>query len=82
MKNELSRKIMTEFLCLRPNTSYSIDDGNNDKKAKGKKKCVIKQRLKFEQYKKCLLNNKIISKSQQTFRSKTHNVYTVEIKKQ
>ena len=28
-----------------------MDDGNNDKKAKGTKKCVIKQMLNFNDYK-------------------------------
>ena len=33
-----------------------MDDGNNDKKAKGKK-CVIKRILKFNDYENYLLNN-------------------------
>ena len=38
MKDELGGNIMTEFAALRPNTySYLMDDGNNDKKAKGTK---------------------------------------------
>ena len=41
-----------------------MDDGNSDKEAKGTIKCVIKQILKFKDYENCLLNNKIISKSQ------------------
>ena len=44
MKDELGGKIMTEFAALRPKTySYLMDDGSNDKKAKGTKKCVIKR---------------------------------------
>ena len=40
MKDELGGKIMTEFVTLRPKTySYLMDDGNGDKKAKGKKMC-------------------------------------------
>ena len=55
MKDELGGKIMTEFAALRPKTcSYLIDDGSNDKKAKGTKKCVIKRILKFNDYKNCL----------------------------
>ena len=43
MKDELGRKIMTEFVALRPKTySYLRDDCEEDKKAKGTKKCVIK----------------------------------------
>ena len=43
MKDELGEKIMTEFAALRPKTYfYLTDDGKNDKKAKGTKKCVKK----------------------------------------
>ena len=43
---------MTEFVALRPKRySYLMDAGNNDKKANGMKKCVIKRILKFNDYK-------------------------------
>ena len=58
-----------------------MDDGNNDEKAKGTKKCVIKRRLKFNDYKDCLLNNEIILKSQQRLKIEAHNVYTGEVNK-
>ena len=74
MKNELGSKVMREFVCFRPKTSYLVEDGNNYKNSEEKKKYVIKQKLTFKEYKKCLLNNKIISKLQQRFRSETHNV--------
>ena len=58
MKDELGGKIMTKFVGLRAKTySYLIDDGSEDKKAKGTKKCVIKRKLKFENYKNCLEAN-------------------------
>ena len=42
MKDELGEKIMTEFVALRPKTySYLRDDCEEDRKAKGIKKCVI-----------------------------------------
>ena len=70
MKDELGGKIMTELAAIRTKTySYLMDDGNSDKKAKGAKKYVIKQRLKFIYYKNCLSNNEIIFKSQQRFKS-------------
>ena len=82
MKDELGGKIMTEFVDLRPKTySFLMDDGWNDKKAKGTENCVTKRRLKFTDYKVCLLNNEIILKSQQLFKSERHCVYTEEINK-
>ena len=82
MKNELGGKIMREFAALKPKTySYLMDDGNSDKKAKGTKKCVIKRMFKFNDYKGCLLNNEIILKSPQKFKSEAHNVYTEEVNK-
>ena len=35
----------------------------------------------FNDYKDCLLNNEIVLKSQQRFKSKRHDVYTEEINK-
>ena len=59
---------MTEFAALRLKTySFLIDDGSNDKKTKGTKKCVIKRILKFNDYKNCLFKNGIILKWQQRF---------------
>ena len=81
-KDELGGKIMGEFAALRPKTySYLMDDGGSDKKAKGTKKCVIKGRIKFNDYKDCLLNNEIILKSQQLFKSERHDIYTEETNK-
>ena len=52
MNDDLGGKIMIEFVVLGPKMySYLIDDGRGDKKVKGKKKCIIKQRLKFKDYK-------------------------------
>ena len=80
MKDDLGGKIMTEFVALRPKTySYLTDDCKEDKKAKGTKKCVIKRRFKFGDYKDCLLNNEIILKLKQRFKSEKHDVYTEEI---
>ena len=62
MKDETGGKIMTEFVGIRPKTcSYLMDDDNNAiKKAKGRKKYIIKRKLKFQDYKNCLLNNESI----------------------
>ena len=77
IKDKLGGKIITEFVTLRPKTySYLTDDGKEDKKAKGTKKWIIKNMIKFNDYKKCLLNDEVIFKSQQRFISKKHDVYT------
>ena len=82
MKDESGEKIMTEFVPLRAKTySYFTDDFEEDKKAKGTKKCVIKRRLKFSDYKDCLSNNEIMLKSQQRFKNERYDVYTEEINK-
>ena len=52
-----------------------------DKKAKGTKMCVIKRMIKFDDYKNCLLKDKILIKSEQRFISKKHDVYTEDINK-
>ena len=82
MKDELGGKLMIELVVLRPKTySHLMDDDSEAKKAKGKKKCLIKKMLKFSDYKNCLLKNEIISKSQQRFKSERHNVYTEDLNK-
>ena len=71
IKDNLGGKIMTVFVALKPKTySYLMNDGFSDKKAKGTKKCVIKRRLKFNDFKDCLLNNEIILKPKQRFKTK------------
>ena len=60
-KDELGGEIMTEFVALIPKKcSYLMDAGNSDKREKRTKKVVIKQILKFNDYKNCLLHNEII----------------------
>ena len=82
MKDEIGGKIITEFVTLRPKTySYLTEVGKEDKKAKGTKKCIIKKMIKFNDYKKCFLNDEVIFKSQQRFIRKKHDVYTESINK-
>ena len=64
IKDELGGKIIIKFVVLRAKTfSYLIDNRIEDERARGTKKCVIKRKLKFENYENCLeaihLENKI-----------------------
>ena len=96
MKDELGGGIITEFVALRPKAysiitefvalrpkadSYMTDEFIEMKTAKGTKKCVVKKILKFEDYEKCLFDNKPMLKSQQRFKSENHEVYTENINK-
>ena len=82
MKDEMIGYKITEFVALRPKTySYLMDVDSEAKTAKGTKKCVIRRMLKFNGYKDCLLNDEIILKSQQRFKSEAHIAYTEEINK-
>ena len=54
MRDGLVWKIMVESAVLTIKVySYFIDDGDENKNTKGTKKCVIKQNLKFNDYKNC-----------------------------
>ena len=67
MKDELGEKVITEFSELRPKIySYLIDGGDgNKKRKKSLEKCVIKQKLKFENYKHCLQTTQLENKIKQ-----------------
>ena len=81
-KDELGGKIITEFVTLIAKAYSCLDDDDNEhKKSKGTKKCVIKQKLMFQNFKDFLLNNKTIYRSQERFKSYNHDVYTEEVNK-
>ena len=67
-----------EFCALRAKTYASVLNDDTEKKHQGNKKCVIKRKLAFENYKNCFFNNKIILRSQLRFKSDHHKVYTEE----
>ena len=80
-KDELGEKIITEVVVLRPKAyAYLDDDGNEHKKSKGTKRCVIKQKLMLQNFKNCLFNNKTVYRLQERFKSHNH-VYTEEVNK-
>ena len=55
--------------------------GITNKKAKGTKKCVIKNNITFNDYYNVLFNDNNVIKSQFSFRSRCHDVYTEKINK-
>ena len=81
-KEELGGKIITEVVSLRPKTyAYLTDDGSDHIKAEGTIKCVIKQKVRFKNYKDFLFNNKTVYRSQKRIRSYYHVMYTEKVNK-
>ena len=73
---------MKKFVGNRAKTyAYLTDDDSEHKKAKGTKKCVIKRRLMFKNYKDSQFSNEITLKLPQRFKSHYHNGYTEQINK-
>ena len=59
MKDELGGKIMTEFCALRNKMyAYKKMDNSEGKRCKGIKKCVVEKTLGFDDYKRCLFDEK------------------------
>ena len=81
MKDELGGEIMKEFISLRPKMcSYRV--GNSEpKKCEGFKKCVVKKTISFDDYKRCLFSGESSNRSQLLFRSRKHEVRTLEVNK-
>ena len=77
MKDELGGEIMKEFISLRPKM-YRVGS-SEPKTCKGIKKCVVKKTISLEDYKKCLFNGEKRHRSQLLFRSRKHEVRTLEV---
>ena len=81
-KDELGGKIMSEFCALKAKTyAFKLDNGNEVKKAKDTKKCVVKNHISFSNYVDILFNSSKLLKSQFTFKSDHHKIYTQKINK-
>ena len=81
MKDELGGKIIKEFVSLRPK-KYSYIVGNSEpKKRKGIKKSVVKHTISFGDNKTCLFSGERTHGSQLLFRSRKHEVKTLEVNK-
>lgn len=82
-KDELKSTVITAFVGLRSKmyTVRTVEFGKEKyedmKKAKGTKKYLLKRQIKFDDYISCLMEDKIITKDQNTFCSKLHDIYTI-----
>ena len=82
-KDELGGKIMIKFIAHRAKAYIYLTDSDVEeyKKAKGTKKCVVKHELNFKNYYDALFKDEIILKSQHVFKSDSHKVNTINVKR-
>ena len=81
-KDESGENIMIKHCSPKPKTRADIFDNDEEiKKAKGTKKCVIKNNLRFEDYEKSVLKNKTTLREQYTFKVDHQRVYTLKTNK-
>ena len=89
IKDEAGGLVITHFVghssklyALKVKQNEEAFKGKEEeRKAKGVKKCVIKKSLTFEDYKKCLFSEKKQMRQMNILRSKNHNVYSTTVNK-
>ena len=82
MKNELGRRIMTEFMALRPKlNTYRTLGGSGEKRYKEVKTCDVKKMLDFKDNKQWLLAGPNAFRKQLLLQNNLHQVHTVEVNK-
>ena len=81
-KDEVAGKQITHFVGLRPKLySYKVEDEKELKKCKGIKKNVIKKKLDFDDYVKCLFTGEKEMRTMKIIRSENHDIYSKEVNK-
>ena len=80
MKDECGGRQIAEFVGLRSKLyAYKMDEGPEEKKCKGVKKNVIKNKITFDDYMDCLFGGGSHLRTMNTFRSQEHDIYTKQI---
>ena len=83
MKDETGGEIIEEFIGLRAKLySYKMfEDLVENKKCKGVKKNVVKNRITHDDYRKCLYGGGEQMRTMNVIRSHRHDVYTEKVNK-
>ena len=79
MKDKSAGKIMTKFVALRTKLhayKHFNTEKPEDKQCKRIMKCLVKNTLMFDDYKKCLYDGGNVCREQMLFQTKDHEVYT------
>ena len=81
-KDEVAGKQITHFVGLRPKLySYKVEDEAELKKCKGIKKNVVKKKIDFDDYVKCLFSGEKALRKMKIIRSEKHDIYSKEVNK-
>ena len=81
-KDEVAGKQITHFVGLRPKLySYKVEDEAELKKCKGIKKNVVKKKIDFDDYVKCLFSGEKEMRKMKIIRSEKHDIYSKEVNK-
>ena len=81
-KDECGGKHIKIFVGLRSKLyDYVTDDGKEERKCKGVKKCVVRNEITIDDYLECLYTKKPQFRTMNTIRSRQHNVGTERINK-
>ena len=76
-KDDEPNDIITEFVGIRAkNYGYQTLGGTEKKKDKGIKKAVIQKQITFDDFKDCVLNGVVKHVTQNTIRSRKHEIFT------
>ena len=81
-KDEVAGKQITCFVGLRPKLySFRIEEDKEVRKCKGIKKNVVKKKLDFDDYVKCLFSGEKEMRKMKIIRSEKHDIYSQEVNK-
>ena len=82
MKDETGGKIIEGFIGLRAKLySYKMFEGKEEKKCKGIKKCVVKNKISFENFKECLFTGIPKMREMNVIRSHKHEIFSETVNK-
>ena len=81
-KDEVAGKQITHFVGLRPKLySFKVEDEKELKKCKGIKKNVVKKKIDFDDYVKCLFSGEKQMRKMKIIRGTHHDIYSKEVNK-
>ena len=79
-KDELASRIMTEFIGLR-SKMYSYTGQTDDRRAKGVNRSVLRNTITHDDYRDCLFDQQVYTRTMPGLRSHQHEIYGETVRK-